>query len=210
MHMGPGKAMLQPLRDAIAASGGVLPVRQFHPTHMSRSPELVADGARWLKEGGTLDVTVSGEPEAVAAAADALEGYRQQGLPLGSVTLSTDSCGSLPQFDAHGRLVDYGVAQPSSLLEFLRLLVQVRGWRLEDALALATANPARVLGLWPRKGRLAPGSDADLLLLDPGNLELRYVVARGEVVMTPEWTRGGCFERGPGIRPRRPRLEPAG
>jgi dihydroorotase-like cyclic amidohydrolase len=28
-------------------------------------------------------------------------------------------------------------------------------------------GPARRFGLWPRKGSLAPGADADLLVLDP-------------------------------------------
>lgn len=32
---------------------------------------------------------------------------------------------------------------------------------------LVSATPARLLGLYPRKGLIAPGSDADLVLLDP-------------------------------------------
>lgn len=49
--------------------------------------------------------------------------------------------------------------------------------------------------------QIAVGKDADLLLLDAKTLELRYVVALGQLVKTPEWTRGGAFERGPYIRP---------
>jgi dihydropyrimidinase len=33
--------------------------------------------------------------------------------------------------------------------------------------ALAAARPARIFGLWPRKGSLEPGADADLVLFDP-------------------------------------------
>jgi len=33
--------------------------------------------------------------------------------------------------------------------------------------ALLAANPARLWGLWPRKGALAPGADADLVIYDP-------------------------------------------
>jgi N-acetylglucosamine-6-phosphate deacetylase len=42
------------------------------------------------------------------------------------------------------------------------------GGSLGEAIALATVNPARVLGLDGRKGRLAAGHDADLVVLDAG------------------------------------------
>ena len=32
---------------------------------------------------------------------------------------------------------------------------------------LVSESPARRFGLWPRKGNLMPGADADLLVLDP-------------------------------------------
>jgi len=37
---------------------------------------------------------------------------------------------------------------------------------LEEALAAATVNPARVLGLQARKGSLEPGKDADVVVMD--------------------------------------------
>lgn len=55
--------------------------------------------------------------------------------------------------------------------------------------------------------QIAPNKDADLLLLDANSLELRYVFANGVLVRTPEWTRGGMFERGDRIRPIKPDLE---
>ena len=41
------------------------------------------------------------------------------------------------------------------------------GLALPQLVALLCANPARVWGLWPRKGALLPGSDADVVIYDP-------------------------------------------
>jgi len=41
-----------------------------------------------------------------------------------------------------------------------------RGLRLEKLIPLLTKNPAKLFGVYPRKGTIAVGSDADLVLLD--------------------------------------------
>lgn len=56
-HLGPGTAGLHPLRAALAASSGDLPITAFHPTHMGRSERLVQQGEGWLRDGGSLDLT---------------------------------------------------------------------------------------------------------------------------------------------------------
>jgi N-acetylglucosamine-6-phosphate deacetylase len=59
----------------------------------------------------------------------------------------------------------------------LRNLVEL-GVPLGDAIAMLTANPARLLGLEGHKGALAPGADADIILLD-SKLEVAGVMTRG-------------------------------
>ena len=48
--------------------------------------------------------------------------------------------------------------------------------------------------------QIAVGGDADLIIADADNLEIRHVFANGQHMKTPEWTRGGFFEHGQGIR----------
>jgi dihydropyrimidinase len=43
------------------------------------------------------------------------------------------------------------------------------GESVERLVEVACAAPARIFGLWPRKGQLAPGSDADVVVWDPSS-----------------------------------------
>jgi N-acetylglucosamine-6-phosphate deacetylase len=60
----------------------------------------------------------------------------------------------------------------------VRRAVQVVGLPIEVASAAASGTPARVLGLADRLGAIAPGLDADLVLLDD-DLQVRRVMLRG-------------------------------
>jgi allantoinase len=60
-----------------------------------------------------------------------------------------------------------------------------RGMRPESFARFSSTNAARILGLYPRKGTILPGSDADLALYDP-NLE--WEVDPGVLFSKHKWT----------------------
>lgn len=57
---------------------------------------------------------------------------------------------------------------------------------LARMVALCSANPAKIFGLYPKKGVVAPGSDADLTILDPrGETRISAKTQRQNVDYTP-------------------------
>ena len=64
----------------------------------------------------------------------------------------------------------------------VRNMVQLAGVSLSDAVTMATATPARVVGLDDRKGHIKPGYDADIVLLDK-NLQVQSVIAMGKQIV---------------------------
>ena len=54
---------------------------------------------------------------------------------------------------------------------------------LEKALRPLTTTPARAYGLSGEKGTIDVNADADLLVLNPEDFEIRDVVACGQVMM---------------------------
>lgn len=85
-------------------------------------------------------------------------------------TLGTDHCAY--HTDRKDRATTDQIAMGIAGVEFL--LTSLWGRFGERALAKLTEGNARVHGLWPRKGSLLPGADADVVLFDP---KARWTVA---------------------------------
>lgn len=108
------------------------------------------------------------------------------------------ACAGLPdaEFEFNGqpaRVID-GVARladgtiTGSVLtmdQALRNIVHIVGVPLREAIGMLTLNPAMSAGVADRKGRLAPGYDADLVILDD-DLQLQATICRGKLAWARE------------------------
>jgi beta-aspartyl-dipeptidase (metallo-type) len=176
LHVGDGSRGLGPVRDALDRSE--IPAAVFNPTHVNRRRGLFDEAVALAQRGCTIDLTAFPVEKGDDAwsAADALVRYLDARLPPDRVTVSSDGGGCFPVFDGEGRVVDMGVGEPAAVGGTLRELLAA-GQPLERVLPAFTSNPARLLML-PRKGRLAPGADADLVVLDETG-GVAEVMARG-------------------------------
>ena len=181
MHIGDGTDGLKYLREITA--NGELPKTQVIPTHVNRNKHLFADAIDWAKSGGLMDFTSSIAPkdddDPVVKTSKGIRQALDAGVPLRQISVSSDGNGSMPIFDDNGNNIGVGVANEDSLLKEFRDLVQEEGLSLSDALTVFTSNVAQNTKLYPTKGCLAEGSDADILLLDD-KLQLNATFARGQ------------------------------
>jgi len=198
LHLGDGERKLELVRRALRDSE--LPARVFHPTHVNRNPELFADAQALVAELGerapSIDVTAFPADDVGdgLSAAAAIAAWKRAGLPLSSLTCSSDGGGCMPHFDHHGELSHYGVGQSSTLLETIRAAIVEHGLGLDELLPPFTSNVARLLRL-RGKGQLAPGADADLVIVDD-QLTVDAVIARGRwLVRHRDAVVRGPFER---------------
>ena len=107
------------------------------------------------------------------------DSMRATGMPDGRYTLGgldVDVTGNRAVLAADGALA----GSVTNLMDCLRTAVRGMGIPLEDAVACATINPARSLGVADRYGAICPGWQADLVLLD-GSLNLKAVIQGGRI-----------------------------
>jgi len=120
-------------------------------------------------------------------------------LMPGRVALMTDAMRACGMGDGSFRLYDYDVTVrggearladgtlAGSLLTMdgaVRNMVRLAGLDLGEVVPLATETPARILGVADRKGRIASGFDADLVVMND-DLEIERVFVRGREILGP-------------------------
>ena len=180
IHMGDARDPFRPLHEVVART--MMGYKQFIPTHCNRNPYIFEDSKEYGKKG-YLDITTSSypyDPECEIKPSVALKQLLGAGVPIDHITFTSDGCGSLPLFDAEGKLVKIDMGLPDSIIREIKESVRDEQIPLETAIRVATSNPAKILKL-AGKGFIQEGYDADVLVLDQ-DFNIVYLMAMGKIV----------------------------
>lgn len=180
LHMGGDDRALSPVFEALERTS--IPVKTFQPTHVGRAKKLQEDAFKLAKMGGTIDFTCGQFEEKIKELAASLRAAKEAGVPMDKVTISSDGQGSWSNYDAAGNLTEMGVSSVDTMYRQVVYQVQNENMSLEEALSLGTRNVAKALEVYPKKGAVHKGSDADVLVLN-GDLSMNTVIARGSLMM---------------------------
>ena len=183
LHVGDGKKGLAPLTSLIEESN--FPIDMFVPTHLNRNKPLFEDALRYGQKGGYLDLTAGETDQSGHTLPEAARLLLKACINPSLITFSSDAGGSNPQ-SADGR------GHADSLFKDVVSCIREKGIPIETALAMVTKNPAQRLKLYPRKGAIQQGGDADVLLLKKDDLSIVHMVLKGKLAIHD----GKCLIKG--------------
>lgn len=186
MHIGAGRRKLDMIFDILETED--IPISVFRPTHVGK---IFDDAIRFANLGGYIDFTTGqnvGRTVEMVVKALLL-------APKDKITVSTDANGSLPIWNERREIIGMGVGQITTMHDAVKSMVLDYNIELHDAIKVVTENVARALGLYPRKGLIQEGGDADILLLDH-SYDIDTVIARGAFMMRDRLVlKKGNFEK---------------
>lgn len=185
IHLGDGPRKLDMLRRTLDETE--IPITQFLPTHVNRSPELFEECVSYAKDGGYIDFTGSEDPDfweesdGEVRFSKGLKRLLDEGVNINNFTLSSDGQGSLPIFNEKKEFVGIGIGKSTCLIKGIKECVFNEDIPLEIAIRAITSNSAKILKL-NKKGRIEINLDADICLLDE-NLDVDMVIAKGKIMV---------------------------
>lgn len=141
--------------------------------------ELIADGIHVSKEMIDLIYTNMGSKRLILIT----DAMRAKCLKAGDYEL-----GGQPVKVTEDRAVLENGTLAGSILKMYhgaQQMLNVQDVSIENIVEMASANPAKQLGVFDKKGSLALGKDADILLVDD-ELNIKYTICRGEIAFEEE------------------------
>lgn len=175
IHVGDGKGGLKPLIELLETSD--FPIKMFVPTHTNRSNKLFMEAVEYYKDGGNIDLTAGQSKQTGIDVPEAL--YRLKDIKdFDNVTVSSDGNGSIPSDDQNhtnvGKIQELFIDIKRSILE--------KNMDISNVLKTVTLNPAKLLNIFPKKGVIQEGSDADILILDKNQFRIEKLIAGGRIL----------------------------
>lgn len=140
-------------------------------THKCMTADIIVDGIH--VEPTVVDLFL--REKGVEGAVLITDATSATGMPDGTYRL-----GNFEVEVKNGQCTSHGKLAGSVLTldRAIRNVMDFAGWTLQNAVRLATYNPARVLGVEKRKGIIASGADADFAILDAQG-EVRNTIIGG-------------------------------
>lgn len=142
--------------------------------------EVIADGKHLPSALLNLVYQTKG-PSRTSVITDAMRGA---GMPEGEYVLGGSKDGlSVIVEDGVAKLIDKSAFAGSIALthQLVRNMVELAHVPVEDAVRMASLTPATILGLSSRKGKLAPGMDGDIVVLNH-DFSVEMTIVDGRIV----------------------------
>lgn len=145
---------------------GIVEAVLTHPWNYT----LIADNVHVVKEG--LQIAWKCNPKGAILVSDAVAalGEKTRDFLLGGQTATLTN--------GESRLKGKLAGSVLGLNQIVKIFSKLSGASQAEAIAAATEKPAKLLKLYPKKGSLTPGADADLVILDH-DLNLLQCYVRG-------------------------------
>lgn len=178
IHVGADPRGIEQLFEIKEAT--IIPIKHFYPTHM----EGHMDQCRmWMNLGGHVDLTCHSDTDKKAM--ELLE------LNEDLVTLSTDSNGSFPKWNAdRSAVIGMGAGAISELDVYVKKMIDL-GLDRTVAYKTVTENPARHMA-FSKKGKLEKGMDADIVIRDGDRI--RFVISSGRILVRDGVSKPSMYE----------------
>ncbi|MDP4092817.1 MAG: beta-aspartyl-peptidase [Bacillota bacterium] len=190
LHVGDGKEGIEKLFRLVYEYD--FPVEMFVPTHLNRNTNLFEQAAEYLKIGGTADFTAGETSGKGCSVPEALSCLTRKGINLDKVTVSSDGNGSIPAKDGQKT----GIGRVRQLYDDICSSIISEKINPEDAFKTVTENVARILKIYPRKGTLTVGSDADILVLNSSDLSIdKFLIGGDKYIDNGNIMRKGRYEK---------------
>lgn len=151
--------------------------------------EIITDGIHLPAPLLRLVYKIKG-PDRTALITDAM---RAAGMPPGDSILGNINNGlKVVVEDGVAKLPDRSAFAGSVATadRLVRNMVRMAGVPLEQAVNMITRTPATILGLHDKKGALAPGMDADLVIFDE-DIQIQMTMIKGNIVYAGNNIKGG-------------------